>query len=65
MYVTYDDGHTWVYKQQLAASDGGADDHFGNAVAVYNNTIVAGARYDDNQKGGNAGSRTSLKELIL
>ena len=56
MYVTYDNGHTWVEKQQLAASDGGTDDHFGISVAVYNNTIVAGAWRNDNTRGSNAGA---------
>ena len=64
MYVTLDDGHTWVQKQVLEASDGGTDDHFGISVAVYNNTIVAGAWRNDNTRGSNAGAPLFLCVLI-
>ena len=36
---------------QLAASDGVADDHFGYSVAVDDDTVVVGARWDDSKKG--------------
>jgi hypothetical protein len=41
--------------QKLLASDGVADDRFGNSVAVDGNTAVIGAIYDDD-KGSNAGA---------
>ncbi|CAN0417062.1 unnamed protein product, partial [Ectocarpus fasciculatus] len=56
VYVTDDNGETWILRQKLTASDGTADDYFGVSVAVHNCTIVVGARKDDNEKGTNAGS---------
>ena len=56
MYITVDNGLTWTQQQKLLASDGAAGDNFGLSVAVYNNTIVAGASYDDNVRGVNAGN---------
>ena len=54
MFVTYDNGQTWVQEAKLLASDGEAGDEFGYSVAVHNHTIVAGA-YRDDDKGTNAG----------
>ena len=54
VFMTYDNGQTWVQEAKLLASDGGADDDFGRSVAVHHHTIVAGAVYDDD-KGTNAG----------
>lgn len=47
MFVTTDSGASWPQKQQLLASDGGGSDQLGYSVAIYNDTIVAGARWDD------------------
>ena len=42
---------TIAVPTQLAASDGVADDHFGYSVAVDDDTVVVGARWDDSKKG--------------
>ncbi|KAJ8600616.1 hypothetical protein CTAYLR_010598 [Chrysophaeum taylorii] len=47
-----DEGAVYVFNATLqlakiVPSDGGVDDEFGGAVAVYGNRIVVGARYDD------------------
>lgn len=41
---------------QLTASDAGDDDHFGRALAVSGNTVVATSRYDEHAGLGYAGS---------
>ncbi len=43
VYVFTDSGGTWTQQQKLTASDGYADDFFGNSVAISGNMIVAGA----------------------
>ncbi len=40
-------GNTWTQQQKLTASDGSANDNFGNAVAISNNTVIIGAYFDD------------------
>ena len=55
LYITHDNGITWAEKQKLVVADGAAGDEFGRWLAVYNSTIVVGARYDDNEKGTDAG----------
>ena len=55
VYITYDNGITWVEKQKLVAADGAAGDDFGRYLAINNETIVVGARYNDNEKGTDAG----------
>jgi hypothetical protein len=41
------DGSAWVREQKLLADDGAPADLFGGSVAVSDDTIVIGARYDD------------------
>ena len=44
-------------QQKITASDGAASDEFGRSVSVDGNTLVVGARYDDdNDMGTNSGS---------
>ncbi|MEO5914979.1 MAG: FG-GAP repeat protein [Luteolibacter sp.] len=45
-YVFVHEGNSWIQKQKLTASDGSADDFFGESVAISDNTIVVGAVYD-------------------
>ena len=42
------DGSVWNEEQKLTASDSDIKDHFGNAVAVYNDVITVGARNENN-----------------
>jgi hypothetical protein len=46
---------SWAELQKLLASDGAADDNFGFSVAVDGDTVVVGARFDDDN-GSNSGS---------
>jgi len=45
-YVFVRSGTTWSQQQQLAATDGAADDEFGN-VSISGQTVIVGARFDD------------------
>ncbi|REE01506.1 MBG domain-containing protein [Marinoscillum furvescens] len=54
-YIYYFNGSSWSYSVRLKASDGAKDDHFGDAVAIYNQTVVVGALYNDHTK-SNAGA---------
>ncbi|MBN1976554.1 MAG: FG-GAP repeat protein, partial [Anaerolineae bacterium] len=38
---------TWTEQAKLTASDGAAEDHFGNSVALSGNTALVGAPYDE------------------
>ena len=46
-YVFVDDGSSWSERAILRAPQPGADDDFGTAVAVDGDTIIVGARHDD------------------
>ncbi|HNJ42329.1 MAG TPA: hypothetical protein PKZ53_17710, partial [Acidobacteriota bacterium] len=46
-YVFVRTGTTWSQQQQLTASDGAANDRFGNSVAISGETVVVGAQLDD------------------
>ena len=54
-YVFEKTGDTWVQQAKLLAADGEANDKFGYAVSVSGNTVVVGARWDDDL-GTNSGS---------
>ena len=46
-YVFRFDGVQWVEEAKLVASDGEADDEFGNAVAIEGDIVVVGTRFAD------------------
>ena len=48
---TSDGGATYVEVAKLTAADASSDDYFGWSVAIKGNTIVVGARGDDNYRG--------------
>lgn len=50
-YVFVRSGATWSFQAKLTAPDGAQDDHFGGAVAIYGDTVVVGARQDDEYTG--------------
>jgi len=52
-YVFRYDGSGWVEEAKLTAFDSAADDEFGYSVSLAGDTVVVGARYDDD-----AGSRS-------
>jgi hypothetical protein len=51
-YIFRFDGSDWIQSQKLIASDGAADDYFGNSVAIDNNFAVIGANEDDDNGTG-------------
>jgi len=55
-YVFFRSAGQWTEQVQLTASDAAAGDRFGNAVAVENDTILAGAYLDDDGGEEDAGS---------
>jgi hypothetical protein len=55
IYVFRRNGTSWIQDAKLIASDGAAGDNFGGSVAIWGAYILAGAEYDDNAKGSNAG----------
>jgi hypothetical protein len=54
-YVFRFDGSSWTQAQKILPADGAAGDEFGNSVALEGNTLVIGARFDDDN-GYNSGS---------
>jgi len=55
VFRTNDGGATYIEIAKLTAADAAALDHFGESVAIDGNTIVVGARYDDDG-GSSSGS---------
>ncbi len=51
-YVFTRDGTTWSQQAYLKASNTGADDRFGNSVAVSGDTVVVGAAREDSSTTG-------------
>jgi hypothetical protein len=54
-YVFRFDGSSWIQEQKILPADGAAGDEFGISVALEGNTVVIGARFDDDN-GYNSGS---------
>ena len=54
-YIFTGSGATWTQQAQIQASDAAATDYFGYSVSISGNTVVVGARYDDDG-GTNSGS---------
>jgi hypothetical protein len=46
-YVFVRSGVTWSQQTKLTASDGAADDNFGNSVAISGETVIVGSYFDD------------------
>jgi len=46
-YVYVLSGGTWTFQQKLTASDGAAQDNFGQSVAISGDTIIVGSPNDD------------------
>ena len=54
-YVFVRNGTTWTQQAKLTASDGELGDLFGVSLEVDGDTVVVGARWDDNDAVNNAG----------
>ena len=46
-YIFHRSGTAWSEQAKLTASDGAANDHFGNQVSISGDYVVIGAYYDD------------------
>ncbi len=55
-YVFVRSGGVWTQEAYLKASNTGWDDRFGYAVAVAGDTVVVGARFEDSNETGTAGT---------
>jgi uncharacterized repeat protein (TIGR01451 family) len=55
-YVFVRSAGTWTEQQKLTASDGAANDLFGEALSLSGDTVVVGAYLDDTQSGADTGS---------
>lgn len=55
-YVFTRSGNVWTQQQRIIANDGGAEDYFGNSVAISGDTVVIGAFIDDVAANANQGS---------
>ncbi|MBN2011567.1 T9SS type A sorting domain-containing protein [candidate division KSB1 bacterium] len=55
VYVYHRSGEDWIQADKLTASDGAADDNFGNSLAFDNNRLVIGA-YRNNDRAEDSGS---------
>ena len=56
VYIFVRSGTTWTQQQKLMASDGAANDFFGQSVAIHSNTVVVSANQDDVGANGDQGS---------
>ncbi|MCK4341950.1 MAG: hypothetical protein KAY37_09535 [Phycisphaerae bacterium] len=54
-YVFRYNGSSWIQEQKLLASDGAANDRFGDSVAVWGDVALIGA-YGDDDNGSSSGS---------
>jgi len=54
-YVFVRNGTTWTLQAKLTASDGEVGDLFGISLEIDGDTVVVGARWDDNDAVNNAG----------
>lgn len=60
-YIFEYDGSTWIEKQKLLASDGGANDRFGESVNIDGNYAIVGAHaYDGPNADGNSGEEGDM-----
>src|SRR6185503_11494045 len=55
-YVFVRNGTTWTQQQKLTASDGTANDEFGNSVAIIGETVMVGAHLADLPSNSEAGA---------
>jgi hypothetical protein len=51
-YIFTRSGSTWTQQQKLTASDGAANDYFGNSVVIDGDNAIIGAFLDDDGGGG-------------
>ena len=60
-HVVVRSGEEWRHQAKLQAPDGAADDYFGRGVAIYQDTIVVGAHYDDDNGDASGSARVFVR----
>jgi hypothetical protein len=55
-YIFKKEGASWTEQAKLTPGDGSTDDWFGVNVSVDGDYVAVGSRYNDNEKGTNAGA---------
>ena len=55
-YIFKKEGTSWTEQVKLTPGDGSADDWFGVNVSMDGDYVAVGSRYNDNEKGTNAGA---------
>lgn len=60
-YIFTRSGTTWSQQEKLTASDGAANDQFGHAVSISNDTVVIGAYGDDDTADSSGSSYVFLR----
>ena len=58
-YIFNRNGDTWLQHTKITAKDADEQDQFGNAVSIYHNIALVGAKFDD-ELGNNAGAAYSF-----
>ena len=58
-YIFNRNGDTWVQHAKITAKDADEKDQFGNAVSIYHNIAIVGAKFDD-ELGNDAGAAYSF-----
>jgi PKD repeat protein len=58
-YVFVRHGSSWTQQAYLKASNSGTSDYFGLSVAISDDTVVVGARYEDNSATGVDGNQSA------
>ncbi len=59
VYTFHWNGSTWSQQAYLKASNTGVSDHFGNAVSISGNLLVAGASFEESSATGVNGDQSS------
>ena len=59
VYVFERTGETWYQQAYLKASNAEAEDYFGSAMALHNDTLVIGSRFEDSAAVGINGDQTN------
>ena len=60
-HVVVRSGEEWRHQAKLQAPDGAADDYFGRGVTIYQDTIVVGAHYDDDNGDASGSARVFVR----
>jgi len=55
--ILYDNDGSWTQTKKITAgADAGSSDNFGSSAALFGDTIIVGASYDDDNSQSDSGS---------